>query len=176
MTDETAASEAPFEVRDADLEDPLHREGLVDVLDSYASDPVGGGTALPAEVRERLVPALRDHPTTRAVLAIAAGRVVGVAVCFLGFSTFRALPLLNIHDLAVLPAWRGRGVGRALLAAAEARARREGCCRLTLEAQDDNHRALGLYRSFGFSEVVVGDSGPTLFFGKPLDGAGAAGS
>ncbi|MDP7573186.1 MAG: GNAT family N-acetyltransferase, partial [Myxococcota bacterium] len=96
-------------------------------------------------------------------------RPVGVAVCFLGFSTFQARPLLNIHDLAVLPEWRGRGVGRALLAAAEDRARQRGCCKLTLEVQDSNRRALQLYERFGFSDFVIGDSGPTRFLAKLLD-------
>jgi ribosomal protein S18 acetylase RimI-like enzyme len=158
-----------IEIVDADFEDAAHRAGIVEVLDSYAADPVGGGTPLRAEVRERLVSALRDHPTTLALLALSDGRPIGVAVCFLGLSTFQARPLLNIHDLAVLPKYRGRGAGRALLAAAEDRARRRGCCKLTLEVQDDNGRALGLYRSFGFSDFIVGESGPTRFLAKALD-------
>jgi hypothetical protein len=35
--------------------------------------------------------------------------------------------------------------------------------------QEDNGRALGLYRSFGFSDLVMGDSDPTRFLVKPLD-------
>jgi len=103
------------------------------------------------------------------LLAVSEGRPVGVAVCFLGFSTFQARPLLNIHDLAVLPEWRGKGIGRALLAHVEDRARRRGCCKLTLEVLDDNARARGLYESLGFSDFVVGDSAPTLFLTKALD-------
>ena len=119
-------------------------------------------------MRRRLVPALREHPGVLVLLALAEGSPVGVAVCFLGLSTFRARPLLNIHDLAVLPEWRGQGIGRALLAAAEDRARQRGCCRLTLEVQDTNERALRLYERFGFSDFVVGSSGPTRFLTKSL--------
>jgi ribosomal protein S18 acetylase RimI-like enzyme len=159
------------EIVDADFEAAAHRAGILHVLDSYAADPSGGGEPLSPGVRKRLVPALRDHPAALVLLAIADGCAVGVAVCFHGFSTFQARPLLNIHDLAVIPEWRGRGVGRALLDAAEARARRSGCCRLTLEVQDDNVRALALYESFGFSNFTVGASGPTRFLTKPLDAA-----
>ena len=155
-------------IREADLADPADGAGIVDVLNSYASDRVGGGEPLSAEVRARLPLVLRDHPTTVVLLAIAAGRPVGVAVCFLGLSTFQARPLLNIHDLAVVPEWRGKGVGRALLEAAESHASRRGCCKLTLEVQDDNSRARGLYEHFGFSDFVVGESGPTRFLYKPL--------
>jgi len=157
-----------IDVLDADYHDPAHRDGILQIIDSYASDPVGGGEPLSAEVRDALVPALRDHPTSRVFLAFADAAAVGVAVCFLGFSTFRARPLLNVHDLAVLPDWRGKGVGRALLRATEDRARREGCCKLTLEVQDDNVRARGLYESFGFANFAIGDHALTRFLSKEL--------
>jgi ribosomal protein S18 acetylase RimI-like enzyme len=157
-------------IREADLANPADAAGIVDVLDSYASDPIGGGQPLSAEVRARLPVALRDHPTTVALLALADGRPVGIAVCFVGLSTFQARPLLNIHDLAVVPEWRGKGLGRALLTAAERHAARRGCCKLTLEVQEDNTRARGLYEDFGFSDFVIGQSGPTRFLYKPLAG------
>jgi len=157
-----------LEILDTDFNDPAHCAGIVDVLDSYASDPVGGGKPLSRDVRERLVAGLRDHPTALVLLAFADQRPVGVAVCFFGFSTFAARPLLNIHDLAVVPDCRGNGIGRALLSAAEAHARRRGCCKLTLEVQDDNRRARALYESFGFADFIVGNSAPTRFLSKPL--------
>jgi ribosomal protein S18 acetylase RimI-like enzyme len=55
-----------------------------------------------------------------------------------------------------------------LLAAAEEHARRSGCCKLTLEVQDDNKRARSLYQSFGFEDFVVGKSAPTRFLAKKL--------
>ena len=156
------------EIVEADFENEDHRTGIIDVLDSYASDPIGGGVPLGREVRERLVAGLREHPSSQVVLALSDCRAIGIAVCFLGFSTFQARPLLNVHDLAVRPEFRGQGVGRALLTAVESRARERGCCKITLEVQEDNERALGLYHSFGFSDFVVGDSAPTRFLAKPL--------
>jgi ribosomal protein S18 acetylase RimI-like enzyme len=158
-----------IEVLDADYENPSHCDGILEIIDSYARDPVGGGVPLPAAVREGLVESLREHPTTRVLLAFEGDRPVGAAICFLGLSTFRAKPLLNIHDLAVLPAWRGKGVGRALLTAAEDRARREGCCKLTLEVQEENLRARSLYESFGFGDFVIGGPTPTRFLSKELE-------
>jgi ribosomal protein S18 acetylase RimI-like enzyme len=157
-----------LEIREADFGDVRHRAAIVDVLDSYASDPVGGGRSLPPEVRDNVVAALRDHPTTLVLLAFCETRAVGMAVCFVGLSTFHARPLLNVHDLAVIPEFRGRGVGRRLLDAVETHARRRGCCKLTLEVQDDNARARALYERFGFVDFVVGDSAPTRFLTKPL--------
>jgi ribosomal protein S18 acetylase RimI-like enzyme len=185
-------------IREADLGDPRDAAAVVAIIDAYARDEFGGGSPLPADVRERLVAGLRAHPTTLVLLAESSdvpggsndaptgandaptgandaptgssAALVGVAVCFFGYSTFAARPLVNVHDLAVLPAARSRGVGRALLAAVEARARARGCCKLTLEVLDDNRRARGLYASVGFSDVAVGSSTFTRFLGKPLEG------
>lgn len=157
-------------VRLADLADASDAAEVVAVLDSYASDPRGGGQPLSAEVRTRLIPGLRAHPTSRIWLAFDGTAAVGLCVGFVGFSTFQAKPLLNIHDLAVVPARRGGGVGRSLLTAAEAHARQSGCCKLTLEVQEDNTPARHLYERFGFRDVVYGDSGPTRFLSKPVAG------
>jgi GNAT superfamily N-acetyltransferase len=155
-------------IRDVDFADATDAARFIGVLNSYASDPVGGGEPLADDVRERLAAALRHHPTALVLLACVGDEPVGIAVSFFGFSTFRALPLLNVHDLAVIPKYRGRGVGRALLGECERRAVRAGCCKLTLEVQDDNVRARALYESFGFKDFVVANSAFTRFLSKPL--------
>lgn len=137
-------------VRPARLDVGADAEAVVKLLDAYASDPMGAGAPLADDVRRDLVPALSAVPDHLILLAFCATGPVGIAVCFQGFSTFRARPLLNIHDLAVLPEHRGRGVGRALLVAVEEEARRRGCCKLTLEVRDDNRAAARLYARLGF--------------------------
>jgi ribosomal protein S18 acetylase RimI-like enzyme len=105
------------------------------------------------------------------LLAHSGATAVGIAVCFLGFSTFHAQRLLNVHDLAVSPGFRGRGIGRALLTEAESQARKRGCCKLTLEVQDNNGNARHLYAGFGFEDLVVNHSAFTRFMTKPLSPA-----
>jgi ribosomal protein S18 acetylase RimI-like enzyme len=144
----------------ADLSDRQHQTAILQLINAYARDPMGVGRDLPAAVRERLIPGLRQHPTTLVLLAFDEGVPVGIAVCFVGFSTFVARPLINIHDLAVIPEYRGRGIGRLLLEGVEAKGRELGCCKLTLEVREDNHRAQQLYDRFGFantsSEIDLG--------------------
>jgi ribosomal protein S18 acetylase RimI-like enzyme len=159
-------------VRRADLADTADAAAIVRLLNAYAMDPRGGGKPLPDAVQARLMSGLRQTAGSRAWLAFDGLEAVGVCVGFLGYSTFQALPLLNIHDLAVLPGQRGRGTGRALLAAAEVHALAEGCCKLTLEVQDDNAPARHLYESFGFRDIRYGNSGPTRFLGKAITPAG----
>jgi ribosomal protein S18 acetylase RimI-like enzyme len=158
-----------LKIREVDFSDGADAARFIAVLDSYASDPLGGGEPLAHDVRERLIPALRDHPTALVLLAWVGDEPAGIAVCFFAFSTFRARPLLNVHDLAVLPQYRGRGIGRALLGECERRAVRKGCCKLTLEVQDNNARARALYESFGFEELAIANSAFTRFLTKPLD-------
>ena len=164
-----------LEIREANLNEEGDGQALLAVLDGYASAPSGGGVALAADVKRRLVPALRVQPGTLVLLAFEGADIAGAATCFYGFSTFFARPLLNVHDLAVMPSFQRRGVGRALLAAAEAQALAKGCCKLTLEVRQDNHPARELYHRHGFRDFeLAGVSYPTLFLSKPLavpDGA-----
>ncbi|HUA52422.1 MAG TPA: GNAT family N-acetyltransferase [Candidatus Sulfotelmatobacter sp.] len=154
-----------YSVRAADLARAWDRAALTALLDLYARDPMGGGQPLPRDVLAALPDRLAALPHARVWLAVAPdGEPAGVAVGFLGFSTFAARPLLNLHDLAVAPAHRRRGVGRRLLAAVEDAARALGCCKVTLEVRDDNATAQGLYRALGYGDGAA----PHRFLVKPL--------
>lgn len=135
---------------DADLSTPLHGTGLVLLLDEYARLPHIAGRGIPDDVRQNLVARLAATSGKQILLAIDDERVVGVAVCFEGFSTFAGRPLLNIHDLVVTAACRGQGVGTMLLQAVAQRARELGCCRVTLEVDSSNPGAKKLYERSGF--------------------------
>ena len=139
---------------EADLGNPQHQDAIIHLVDAYARDPMGGGKALPEEVRMRLMPGLQRHPTTLVFLAWHSAMPVGIAICFIGFSTFLARPLINIHDLAVLPTYRGQGVGHRLLEQVAARGRELGCCKLTLEVRADNCPAQRLYEAAGFDNAA----------------------
>jgi GNAT superfamily N-acetyltransferase len=153
----------------ADLERPDHARAVVALTAAYAEDVMGNGGALPPHILERLVSALHEHPTTIVLLAYLDAEPVGIATCFLGFSTFAARPLLNVHDLGVLPQHRGKGIGRALLASVERHARDRGCVKLTLEVLESNHRARRVYEGAGFAHAVHGDPrGGALFYAKTL--------
>jgi ribosomal protein S18 acetylase RimI-like enzyme len=158
-----------LEIREANFEGESDGQALLTVLDDYASGVSGGGAALSEDVKQRLVPALRAQGNALVLLAFDGGEVAGAATCFYGFSTFYARPLLNVHDLAVLSHFQRRGIGRALLVAAEERARSKGCCKLTLEVREDNRGARDLYYRHGFRDLdLAGVTYPTRFLSKPL--------
>jgi GNAT superfamily N-acetyltransferase len=153
----------------ADLERPEHAQAVVALTAAYAEDVMGNGRPLEPDVLHRLVPALRAHPTTIVLLAYLDQDPVGIATCFLGFSTFAARPLINVHDLAVLPQHRGNGIARALLAAVEREARQRGCVKLTLEVLENNQRARRVYERAGFAQAAYEPAaGGALFYAKAL--------
>ena len=153
----------------ADLERPEHQRAIVEMTAAYARDPMGNDAPLDADVLEALVPALRRHPTTLVWLAWRGDRPVGIATCFLGFSTFAARPVINVHDLCVVQGERGRGIATALLRAVESSARERGCAKVTLEVQEHNAPARRLYEALGFAQAVYArGNGGALFFAKDL--------
>ena len=157
-------------VRLASLSEPRDADPYRRLLDAYAQDPMGQNAPLPGTVLDRVIADLSHHPAARVFLAEQKGKACGFATCFLGYSTFRGRPLLNVHDIAVLPQWRGRGIARAILGAVANHARAEGCCRITLEVRDDNPAAKALYRSEGFGAAATdeGNQVQYLFMEKPL--------
>lgn len=150
-------------------QDPWHARGIVEVLDSYASDLNGGGSALSESVRRNLVAELRRRPWVITLLAVEGDQPVGLLIAMEGFSTFKGQPLLNIHDVAVVPTMRSRGIGRALFAEAERVGRMRGCCKLTLEVLSGNNRAQQLYAALGFAPYALDPQlGTAQFWEKPL--------
>jgi ribosomal protein S18 acetylase RimI-like enzyme len=154
-----------FEIRLADLTDPRDAAAIAGLLDHYAAHPFGNEGPLPDDVRERFVDGLREHPTTHVFLSESSSKVVGMAICFLGFSTFKAKPLINIHDLIVLEAFRGQGIGGALIDCIVATARDNDWCAVTLEVRADNP-ARELYARKGFHGLSPNHDQHTTLFGK----------
>ena len=102
--------------------------------------------ATESSVRETL---FGSKPSAEAVIACAGDEPVGFAVWFHNYSTFVSRPGLYLEDLFVLPEWRGRGIGRALLRYLARIAVSRGCGRMEWSVLDWNEPAIGFYRSLG---------------------------
>jgi len=165
---EGAANASLIQVTRDVLHDPGQAQAILQLLKAFAREPVSGGSALHPSVTEQLIPGLRRHPTTLVMLAQESGDYIGAAICFIGFSTFYARPLINIHDLTVLDDHRGKGVGRRLMRAVESEALAMGCCKVTLEVREDNEGARRLYNSEGFRGKSAADGISYFFMQKTL--------
>ena len=157
------------EILIADLNLPSHAAALIYLLNEYAKDDMGGGTELPEFVKNNLAAELRKRQDAHVVLAFVDGAPAGMLVCFEGFSTFACKPLLNVHDLIVAHAYRGRGLSKKLLAKAEELALRLGCCKLTLEVLEGNAVAQAAYKACGFAGYELDPKmGKAMFWQKKL--------
>ena len=100
--------------------------------------------------REMYLAELTSPKVSRFQLAAnAAGQVVGFC------SYWLVVDELHLNNLAVLPEWRGRGFGWALLSAALDDARAHGAVRALLEVRRSNVVAQRLYTRAGFEVVRV---------------------
>jgi GNAT superfamily N-acetyltransferase len=77
------------------------------------------------------------------------GAVVGVALWFLNFSTWRGTHGVYLEDLYVRPRHRGAGLGRELLRTLAATCVERGYDRLEWSVLDWNEPAIGFYRAAG---------------------------
>ncbi len=75
--------------------------------------------------------------------------VVGCALWFVNFSTWRGVHGIYLEDLYVQPAHRGAGLGRALLARLAGVCAERGLARLEWAVLDWNAPSIGFYRALG---------------------------
>ncbi len=77
------------------------------------------------------------------------GKVVGYAIYFFSYASFRARPKLYLEDLFVLPEHRRGGVGARFFAELLKVARRSGCARIEWIVLDWNRPARRFYTKLG---------------------------
>jgi len=99
------------------------------------------------------------------LVAETSGAVAGYVFIAAGYNTDLAARAMWLHDLYVMPAARGHGVGRALMAAVAAEAVRTGCVSMEWGVHTANAGALEFYRRLGASGAemrIMGLSGERL--------------
>lgn len=90
-----------------------------------------------------------DAPRLYCDIAEWNGAAAGFAVWFLNFSTFRGRHGIYVEDIFVRPAWRGRGIGKALMAQLARRCVEQGYARCEWAVLDWNAPSIAFYRSIG---------------------------
>ena len=120
---------------------------------------------------------LFDKQKAEVIFVMADGTEAGFALFFHNFSTFLGRAGLYLEDLFVLPAYRGRGFGKALLQKLAAIALERECGRLEWWCLDWNRPSIDFYKALGAKPMeewtVYRIDGETL---KALGQAGAKGA
>ncbi len=148
-----------MEILNVNLQDELHRNKVVELMKDYMLDPMGGGKPMPEDLPQRMLEGLEKQPNYVGFLVKLEGSFVGLANCFVNYSTFKAKQLINIHDFVVKPGYRKQGIGESLLGAVSAYAEKHDMCRVTLEVREDNDKAMRLYKRVGFEPCK-----PNMYF------------
>jgi len=99
---------------------------------------------------ERIEGFVRDSVAADAAqfVALHGEQVIGWADIFPAWA--HAVAHTGSLGMGLLPAWRGQGLGRALLLACIAKAKAQGITRVSLQARADNSAAIRLYEAVGF--------------------------
>lgn len=101
-----------------------------------------------------------EHPGGSVLVAEVSGEVAGFLITGIVHELGTYVPedariVGDLSDLWVEPAFRGRGIARALIAGAEARLRAAGIRRVQVSAVPGNAAALALYRRLGYGACIV---------------------
>jgi ribosomal-protein-alanine N-acetyltransferase len=81
------------------------------------------------------------------LLALEGEQVIGYVGCWISYEESQ------ITNVAILPAYRGRGIGTQLFGAVIEAVKTKGVTAMTLEVRPSNEPALALYRGYGFKEA-----------------------
>lgn len=136
--------------RRAKLEDSADAATVIELLNRFSRQTSRGGE-LPKDLKNTLIENLIAFGNAMIYLAEDGGRAMGLANCFMTFSTFKNSIVLNIHDFFITEEYQGKGVGTGFLKFIEKDAAAQNICRLTLEVYANNKHAVALYEKLGFS-------------------------
>jgi diamine N-acetyltransferase len=89
------------------------------------------------------------NPRLYCEIAEWSGRPAGFSTWFLNYSTFRGRPGLYVEDIYVRPAFRKRGIGKALMARLARRCVEEGYARCEWAVLEWNAPSIAFYKSIG---------------------------
>ena len=132
---------AEFAVRPAR---PSDTRAMAELFAAVAAERDGIATEPPVDLEERT--AVFTRTVSGSIVAVAGGRVVGLLHVEASRHGFGEI------GMAVDRAWRGRGVGSALVRTAVDWARGAGLHKLCLEVFPHNAAGIALYRRAGFTE------------------------
>lgn len=141
----------PMDIREASLQDIPELADLLALLFAQEADFWPD----PTRQREGLRQIISQPDVGKILLARQQGRVVGMVNLLFTISTAEGGRVAWLEDMVLYPCARGKGLGGALLDAAIALAKAQGCSRITLLTDDGNDAAQSFYQSRGFAPSAM---------------------
>jgi len=133
------------EIREADEAD------IPDLLSAYREAGIDSAVSFTLDEARRQFARFREYPSYRFFVARVEGAFAGTyALIILDNLAKRGTKAGVVEDVAVLPAFQGRGVGRAMMEHARVECRAAGCYKMTLSSNIARESAHAFYDSLGF--------------------------
>ncbi len=132
-----------MEIREATREDVPAILGLIKGLAEYEKEPHEVINTV-----EKLTADIFDHQHCEAIVADEAGEIIGFAIYFTAYSTWKG-PIIYLEDIYVLTEKRGSGAGSALFDRVVDIAKERKVARMDWQVLDWNEPALEFYRRKG---------------------------
>jgi ribosomal protein S18 acetylase RimI-like enzyme len=150
-------SDGEIGIRRAGVEDAADIARLLHDFNAEFSEPTPGIAALTEHAGRMLA-------AGEMTVLLAGAGPDGISVIRFRTSIWTGGPEAHLQELYVVPALRGRGIGRALLEATIAVAREAGATGIDLNTGESDTAARGLYESLGFSNREGSPEGPAMLF------------
>lgn len=124
---------------------------LADILRAYTEAGIDGGRSFTLEEARQQLARLRQYPCNRVFAAFAGGVFAGTYTLII-FDKLakRGAPEGIVEDVAVLPEFQRRGVGRTMMEHARGECRLAGCYKMALSSGAQREAAHRFYESLGF--------------------------
>ena len=127
------------------------KEDLPAVLRLHAQPDLDDGKVLSLPEAERRFERIATYPDYRIYVALRENRIVGTfALLIMDNLAHMGAPSAIIEDVAVDPAWQGRGIGKQMMQYAMQLCREKGCYKAALSSNFKREKAHAFYESMGF--------------------------
>lgn len=150
-------SQSEIQVRQATAEDAAAIAGLLHDFNLEYSEPTPDIATLTDTVRRLL-------EDSEIVVMLAGSGPDGLSLFRFRPALWAEGPETYLQELYVIPALRGRGIGRRLLEATIEYARAAGASGIDLNTSETDTAARNLYESMGFTNREGGPDGPSMLF------------
>lgn len=160
-------TQTPYEISFCmcDFTTDIHITKLKELIRHYMTDAMGGCKPLSQHQEQNMITGLQNQANCFVLFIEYNGEIVGLATCFINYSTFKAHPYINVHDIVIHSSMRGKQLGKLLMQKIIEIAHHYNCCKVTLEVREDNIVAQRMYKQLGFADT----NPPMHFWTKVLE-------
>ena len=127
-----------------------HAEAVIEMMRTFYTSPAVHTNGSEEIYRADVENCINDNPYLEGYVFIEEGEVIGYGMLAKSFSTEFGKPCIWIEDIYLKPQYCNKGYGTKFLCFAE---EKYPDAILRLEAEEENERAVHVYKKFGFEEL-----------------------